>query len=248
MMKTYAAVLILFLSGPNGFSQVGEIKDNIRTHISSNSSAEHTSFSAGSGNDFNPLSDLFEGIFGYLLVQPFVYGQNAALEDLGEYPERLSLEAFSSFGGQLNALSRYFQTGIKGNWGIFAMDVRYENLFEPIEKLRIINWNILMLSIPIHHFKLEYGLGTYYILEPESSFFKQQLGAELRLPNWGLTLATSYQWSESNFRKAFGGTIDYEVYTKGILHISPKFEYSYQNFFGQNQFSIYSLGVVLRLF
>jgi hypothetical protein len=195
----------------------------------------------------------FVGFVTHIFAVTIGAAQRAALENVDIYPERISLEAFTTFGTEFTARSNYFQTGIRGNWGIIGTDFKYSILNDPTGNLESIDWMVFVIRIPIKHFKIDWGLGFIAISDEDQSYGNSSIGFDWRLPNAGLNINSAYQWSAktslgSRYKESFSMRVDYNIFNHKKLHISPIVEYSYQNYFSETNFSLYSAGVIIRMF
>lgn len=250
-MNIKNTLLVLLLSCTfSVYAQVSDINKNVEKDKSNKSSTSSSSYSE------NESSNNGAGFFGFV-IEVFAHtigaAQMAALENKDLYPERVSLETFGTFGTEISSSANYFETGIRGNWGIFATDFRYSNLNDFSGDLKSIDWLVVVFRIPIKNFKIDYGLGFISLIDLDQSYFKSSIGFDLMLHEIGLNINSVYQWSEqtslgSRYKRNFDFSVDFNVFTHQHLHISPIIKYSYQNYFGETEFSIFSAGAVVRLF
>ena len=251
-MKSLTIIIAsLLIITTNAIGQVGDVNKNVKKD-KDNSGKTKSSATTDSGS-----SSSSGGWFGGLIIQFFSAtvgaAQRAALENVDIYPERFSLESFATYGADINSDAQYFQTGLRGNWGIFASDFKYTNLTDITGQLKTIDWMVVVIRIPIKNFKIDYGLGFISILDQDQAYFNSSIGFDWRLPNLGVNIASGYQWSQktslgSRFKRSYILRVDYEVYNYKKFHLSPMIEYSYQNYFEETTFSVISAGVIIRLF
>ena len=243
-------IVTLLLSTANIMAQVKDVNKNIKKdkeNSSKTKSAEMTSSSTNNNDGW--FVGLVVGFFHYTIGA----AQRAALENVDIYPERVSLETFASLGFEFTAPTNYFQTGIRGNWGIIGTDFKYSNLNDPTGRLKSIDWMVVVIRVPIKNFKIDWGIGFIGIINEEQSYGNSSIGFDWRLPNAGVNIASAYQWSGrtslgSRYKESFNIRVDYNVYSYQRLHVSPLVEYSYQNYFNETRFSLFSVGVVIRLY
>jgi hypothetical protein len=244
-------IVILLFSTLNVLGQVGDVNKNVKKDKDKSGNTKSTAtIDSGSTSSSG-------GWFLGLVVEAFAVtigaAQRAALENVDIYPERFSLESFTTYGTDINSDAQYFQAGLRGNWGIFGSDFKYTNLTDITGQLKTIDWQVLVIRIPIKDFKIDYGLGFISILEQEQAYFNSSLGFDWRLPNLGVNITSAYQWSQktslgTRYKRGFILRADYEVYGYKKFHLSPMLEYAYQNYFEETTFSVISAGVILRLF
>ena len=254
-MKTLVTVLVaLLISTTTITAQVGDVNKNVKKDKENSNNPKSAESSNSSGKDRSSsgcgLCNFFVDIFAFTVVA----GQKAALENVDIYPERVSIEAFSSFGTGFSNSTNYFQVGMRGNWGIFASDFKYTNLMDQTGNLSTIDWQVLVIRIPIENFKIDWGLGYISILDISQAYFNNTIGFDWRLPNIGVNINSAYQSSartsleDTRYKKSFIVRVDYEVYNKNKIHISPRLEYTYQSYFEKTKFSLLSAGLVFRVY
>lgn len=233
-------------------AQVSDVNKNIKKD---NNNSTTTKGSSSARSDNNP-SGLGAGLIYFIsdiFIGSIVNAQKAVLENKERYPERVSLEVFSTFGTELTNSANYFETGIRGNWGVFATDFKYSYLNDFTGNLKSLDWQVIVFRIPIKGFKIDYGLGFISLPDFDQSYFNSTIGFDWMFHTIGLNIRSHYQWSEqtslgSRYKKNFDFSIDFKMLTYNKLHINPRLLYSYQNYFEETDFSIYSVGVVLKLY
>lgn len=251
-MKTLTVIIVtLLFSTLNVLGQVGDVNKNVKKDKDKPGKTESTAtIDSGSTSSSG-------GWFLGLVIEAFGAtigaAQRAALENVDIYPERFSLESFATYGADLNSDAQYFQAGLRGNWGIFASDFKYSNLKDITGQLKSIDWQVVVIRIPIKNFKIDYGLGFISLLDQDQAYFNSSLGFDWRLPNLGVNIASGYQWSQktslgTRYKKGFILRADYEIYGYKKIHLSPMIEYAYQNYFEESTFSLISAGVIIRIF
>lgn len=247
------ALLFLFLSCSfNVFAQVNEISKNVEKE-KNNGSTKSSSSSSSSYNDSSSSSgDGFANFIGAIFINTIGAAQVASLKNKDLYPERISLESFGTFGTEISSSANYFETGIRGNWGIFATDFRYSNLNDFTGDLKSLDWLVVVFRIPIKNFKIDYGLGFISLIDLDQSYFKSSIGFDWMFHDIGLNINSVYQWTEqtsleSRYKRNFDFSVDFNAFSRQHLHISPMIKYSYQNYFNETEFSIFSVGAIVRL-
>ena len=249
MKKTCMYFILLLFCTTKIWGQVDEINKNVEKDKSMSdiktSIESTTSSNNGNSGFFIFCSQVFINSIGI--------AQMAALENKDIYPERVSIESTSTLGTELPNTTIYFQTGLRLNWGIFASDFNYSNLNDLTGNLKSIDWLVVVFRIPIKTVKLDYGIGFINLVDLDQTYFKSSAGFDWRLSNSGINISSVYQWSKKNefgnkFKENFILRVDYNAYSYKRFHVSPLVEYTYQNYFGQTKFSLYSVGLVLRVF
>lgn len=249
MKKIFIYIVFILCSTSSLWGQVADINKNAekdKANSGKKKSAESsTSSTSGDGSLFF--------FFTEVLVHTVGAAQIAALENKDIYPERVSLESFATFGAELPSNTIYFQSNLRLNWGIFASDFTYSSLNDVTGSLKSIDWLVIVFRIPIKNFKLDYGLGFISLVDLDQSYFKNSLGFDWRLANPGINISSAYQWSEktslgSKYKENFTFRVDYNAYSYKKIHFNPLFEYAFQNYFEQTKYSMYSVGLMIRIF
>lgn len=254
MNKPFLYIAIFLVFNFEVFAQVNEVNKNVKKDKKNETSGSvdtnsNTSAKKNSSNNGSGLIYFVANIF----IHTIGAAQVAALENKELYPERISLESFSTFGTELTGGTNYFKTRVRANWGIFGSDFTYSKLMDPTGDLNSIDWLVAVFRLPIRSFKIDYGIGFISLADLDKSYFKSSIGFDWRIPSAGLNVSSAYQWSErtslgSRYKRNFIMRVDFSSYNYRKLHISPLVEYTYQNYFNETEFSLYSLGVVIRLF
>lgn len=251
-MKTLTVIIVtLLFSTLNVLGQVGDVNKNVKKDKDKSGKTKSTA-TIDSGST-SSSGGWFGGLIIYFFTSTVGAAQRAALENVDIYPERFSLESFTTYGIDINSDAQYFQAGLRGNWGIFGSDFKYTNLIDITGQLKTIDWQVVVIRIPIKNFKIDYGLGFISILEQDQSYFNSSLGFDWRLPNLGVNIVSAYQWSQrtslgSRYKRSYILRVDYEIYNYKKFHLSPMIEYAYQNYFEETTFTLISAGVIIRLF
>jgi len=253
MKKLVIILATILFSATSIMGQVGDVNKNVKKDKdnSNNPSAESSN---SSGKDRSNSNCGLCYFFVDLFASTIVAGQRAALENVDIYPERVSLEAFSTFGTGFSNSTNYFQAGMRVNWGIFGSDFKYTNLMDRTGNLSTIDWQVLVIRVPIENFKIDWGLGYISVLDISQAYFNSTIGFDWRLPNIGMNINSAYQSSartsldDTRYKKSFMIRIDYEIYNKNKVHLSPRLEYAYQSYFEETKFSLLSVGLVFRVY
>ena len=251
MKKIIIIIIALLIYIPNVMGQVEDVNKNIKKE--KESSGEVKSSDATNSGSTSSAGDAFLGFVVNVFVATIGSAQKAALENVRIYPERVSLETFTSYGTEVNNSTNYFHVGLRLNWGIIGSDFKYTNLNDMTGRLKTIDWQVVVIRIPIKNFKIDYGLGFISILDLDQSYSNSSLGFDWRLPNIGVNITSAYQWSgktslDSRYKKSFILRADYNIYSFKKVHFSPMLEYAYHTYFEQTNFSLISAGIIIRVF
>ena len=239
------------LTPSEGFSQVDNIKRDVKKDKSSSSSRSSSSESSG---------DEGSSILGYIFVKSFeglyylgAAAQESALSHANEHPELISAEIAASAGFDFGHHSSFLQPSVKLNYGIFATEFRYAQLKDNTGKLKSIDWQVLKFRVPIQNVKLEYGMGFTNLTDMHQSYFENSLGVDWRLNRLGANVRANYRWCQntsldSRYREEANIAFDYEIKSHKGFHLSPMVGVAYQNYFASNEFAFIQVGVVCRFY
>jgi len=258
-INSFFLIGFLLLMHPVCYAQVAEIKSQASADTQSSGSYSGSRYSGGSSStsysEDNSLGDaliaeLFLGIVkgvGFVTVE----AQKSVLEKEDRIPNLVSLEAGLAYGSNLSALS--FNPSLRGNWGLFASDFRYSMLHDYTGTLQSLDWQVLMLRIPIHNLKLNYGIGFTSLLDPKTTYFESSTGFDIALLENRMNISSSYRWTarksdDARYRQEFKFGGDYCIWKKGSFHLSPSIGVTYQDYFKKHHYLFFSVGVKVRLF
>ncbi len=241
--------------------QVRTIKEDIKNDKKSKSSKSYTStrssYSSGRSSSYDDDGSFGDWIFGEILcgivkgVSFATYqAQKSVLENRDCYPNIISLESGFDWGSTLfneNTLN----PSIRLNWGIFASDFRYSVLCDETDNLKSLDWQVLVIRVPIKNLKINYGIGFTSVLSPKTSYFESSAGLDLSLMESKLNFAANYRWTESKsadrYRQEVKITGDFVIMEKGIFYLSPMIGCTYQEYFNKHRYWFVNLGVKVRL-
>lgn len=259
-MKHYfewvSTALFLFALGQLNQAQVSNIKSNVRQDMSQSTyraSYQMTSAKSTSGYETESfgeslIADIATGImYGVALVT--VEAQNAVLSERKNYPNTVSLEGTIDYATNFSTLN--FTSSIRGNWGILGSDMRYSVLHDYTGSLESFDWQVLILRVPIKNIKLNYGIGFTSLFSPQTTYFESSTGFEAYLKQRKLALRGDYRWTankgDERYRQELKLTADYRLFSKGKFHIAPLVGFTYQNYFHDDEFYLFNVGLKISL-
>jgi len=237
-------------------AQVSNIKKTVKkdkiTYTLTGTKSYHSS-SRSSNYENNIAEGIAEEIFiGIIRGLGFITtkAQKAVLDNANEIPNVISLETGIDYGTNTSELT--LNPSIRGNWGIIATDFRYSLLHDNTSSLQSLDWQVLVLRVPIKNLKLNYGIGFISLLNPKTSYFESSTGLELNLIESKLNFISNYRWtshkSQKRYRQEVKLTGDYQVFENKLFHISPMAGFTYQKYFNTDRFLFFNIGVKLRLY
>lgn len=249
---SYILLAIVVFATRSSFCQIDDIHENIEKDKNSSSQSYGNSDSFGNENS-NTLGEemiilMFKGMYLALM-----YGNEKSLENVEDFPERKSLEAYGSFGVDYNKVTEFYAQTIKGNYGIFSTELIFKQLRDISENINTIDWQVIKFRIPIQNVIPEFGFGFSYLPQHDYSYFESSLALDWYIRNPKITISPSIRStakanSGNKFRRMYSLRADYELMQYRIFHASPFLEYSYHDYFRETNFSIFSVGVMLRLY
>lgn len=243
-------IILLVITLIHSFSeaQVSNIKRNVGTDTKrSNSYSTQTRTSYRSCSDTGLMNEIAMGIASGV-AWASIEAQKKVLENERHYPNVISLEAGLEYGTNLSELT--FSPTIRGNWGIYATDLRYHVLHDHTGSLESIDWQVLILRVPISNFKANYGIGFTTLLSPKTTYAESTTGFDLCVLQQKLNFSANYRWTfkrnDERYRQEFKLTADYQILKKDRFHLSPMLGVTYQNYFKEDEFWFFNCGVRLR--
>jgi len=262
LIRSFFLVGLFGLLHIGTWAQVAEIKmqasaDSKNSGVTAGTRSSGGSAARCSSNDQSfgdaLLADLFMGIVqGVAQGVAFatVEAQKSVLQKADRIPNLTSLEAGLEYSTNLSELA--FNPSLRGNWGLFATDFRYSLLHDNTGTLKSLDWQVLMLRIPIQNLKLNYGIGFTTLLEPKTTYFESSTGFDLALWQNRINISSAYRWTakkseDTRYRQEFKLMGNYRIWQKGRFHLSPSVGVTYQEYFQEHHYLFFSVGVKLRI-
>ncbi len=255
-LKSFFIICTLMFTSPTTYSQVQNIKKSVqndkstsftysssRTYYSShNSYNDRTSFKESFGDQI--LGGIFHGL-AFISVE----AQKSVLSNKEKHPNLVSLQANLDYGTNFSELT--FNPSFRANWGLLATDFRYALLHDNTGSLESLDWQVLILRIPIKNIKLNYGIGFTSLMSPKSTYFESSTGFDINLYQRKLNLSGNYRWTsrkmDYRYRQEVKFTGDYQIMEKNRFSLSPMIGITYQEYFKQDSYLLFNVGVRVRL-
>ena len=263
MKKFTLFSIIAFLAFQPVLAQTRSVREKVEADkLSSGNSPSYSSRSSTSEPDWEPdfsdagLGEMIAGalvyVTGYAVYKGFWHGQYAVMQQRENRPELVSLQGSLSGGFDHQSNTFLASPAIRGNYGIFASDLRYVNMSDVTGKLHAVDWQVLMLRLPVRSFKLEYGIGFSYFISPSKVYFDQSLGFDWSLLQNRAALQGQYRWSQDTsvgrYRSEYAIDLDAEVARRGNLRFCPFVGYAHHQYFDEITFDYIRLGMKIKLF
>lgn len=241
----------------------GQVRE-IKSAIQSDKGGVPTRYSASSSSSSYSAPDFEDGIAAFLVGSFFYYtfygtylglrhGQYLIQERRELHPETFSLQGSLMSGFDFPHSGSTLTSSLRGNWGLFASDMRYMSISDVTGRLNVWDWQILMLRFPLRNIKLEYGLGFSHIFSPSKTYFEQSTGIDYCFLNRKATLQAGYRWTAKThigerFREEITLQADYEIARSSLFRFSPAIGFSRQNYFATTHFIFFQVGLKIRCF
>ena len=262
MKRLSFIILISVLFSSVTVAQTRAVREKVKADKQSSHSGRRSTSTASAPSwepDFDDggLGEMIVGalvyVTGYAVYKGFWHGQHAVMAKREKYPELVSIQGTLSSGFNFNDSGWMMESGVQGNYGIFASHLRYLNLKDVTGRLHSIDWQVLKLRIPISSFRFEYGIGFSHFISPSKTYFDSSLGFEGDLFKRNLHLQGIYRWSQDTgggyrYRQEYAIDAAAQVAKVGSLRIYPFVGYSHFSYFESIDFKYFRLGVKLRIF
>lgn len=264
MKKSVLLIVLCFCLANWTFSQVRDVRSNVQKDKSSSSSSSSSrsgssgpSASAPSFDDDMSFGAFIVSTLGYYtfyaVYKGFYYGQAAILDRRERHPEIVSLQGSLVSGIDAKDNSFVLSPSIRANWGLFGSDLRFVGVKDVTGNMQTIDWQVLLIRLPIANAKFEYGLGFSYFISPSKTYFDQSVGFDWCFFKSKANVFAQYRWSQNSqiggrYRQESSIEFDYEVVRRGKFRLSPSIGFVHQNYFDVDQFSFMKVGIKVRLF
>ncbi len=243
-------------------AQVREVRSNIEKDKSENSDVP-SSYGQSHTASYSP-PDLSDGFAAFILGSLFYYtaygayrglryGQSLMQERRYKHPETFSLEGNLITGFDFQNNTVMLSPSVRGNWGLFATDLRFNYTTDVTGDIHAIDWQVLKLRLPLGNVKLDYGVGFSHVFSPSKTYFDQSAGLDWCFLNRKGTLQGQYLWSQrtsldNRYRQEANIKASYQVAQSGGFRFAPSLGFAFQDYFGTTQFRFVQIGLIVRLY
>ncbi len=255
LIKSVTCILMLFFLFTATDAQVKDIKDTARDDKKSSSSSKKrpSSHSSSSYTDEESFGDALAGEVFMGLIKGISFityeAQRSVLWKREQIPNLISLESKLDYGTNFSELT--FHPSIRANWGLFATDFRYALLHDYTGSLQSLDWQVLILRIPIHTLKLNIGAGFTSLTEPQNTYFESSTGFDLNLFQNQLNFNGNFRWIAPKTKKSFRNELkfsgDYLIHQKGHFHLYPSAGITYQEYYNRDRYLFFNIGLKIRI-
>lgn len=252
-MKTLTILLfssILLLSWPSA-GQVDEIKHESASRSSSSKGSSEVYAGSSSDNNSNGAGLfvaelLFKGTIGALAAW-----QEYSVKKKAVNPTVISFDVMLQ--GAIQPSTYYIlQPRVRGNWGLFSTDFRFnylvEETLEGTKELRTDDWQILQMNV-LTTKNVIARIGGGILHEAYSggkTFSEWTAGLHVQSNNQKLGGMVEYRWSDP--RDEWNGQVQYRIFQKGALNGYVTLGAVHQQYYSHiNVWGVQS-GLMLRIF
>lgn len=253
-------ISVLFLSVTE--AQTRAVREKVKADKQSSHTSQRSASSSSAPSwepDFEDagLAEMIVGalvyVTGYAVYKGLWHGQHVVMDKRDKYPELVSLQGTLASGFNFGDSGWMMESGVQGNYGVFASHLRFLNVKDVTGRIQSIDWQVLKLRVPISSFRLEYGIGFSHFISPSKTYFDSSLGFEGDLFKKNLHLQGIYRWSQNTnlgdrYRQEYTIDAAVQVAKLGALRLYPFVGYSHFSYFESIDFNYFRLGVKLRIF
>ena len=260
MRIVYVSLISVFFlfSSFGSQAQVGKAKENARSYKSESNSETNSSSGSGSGRGSswdNYRSgfgeDLLIGIAGEIILLPFkalYLGQADQLFLANVDDWRISFEGRMLGGyGPLKNVA-LIQPQIRGNWGLFSTQLRYNRIFDDTGVLSTWDWQIIQFNFLNHEvIRWVVGLGLSHEIEFDDTYFEGSSSLTIFLADrvWAPTLEYRFT-GDGTPRQEFSAILDFRPNNKNNIFNTFSAGFLHQNWYGE-KFNMLVAGVGFKI-
>ncbi|MEM9324450.1 MAG: hypothetical protein AAGA85_02295 [Bacteroidota bacterium] len=234
------------------YGQVGEVKERARDFKQVGRSGSSESRSSSGGSD--GFSELFIAEAAWAVLQlpieGLIQGQTYQLQRRHDEPWRISLEMSVTGGFDPGKEVTLLAPTVRGNWGLFSTQLRYNRVFDQTGTLSTWDWQILQFNIAnTEHVRLVGGVGFSHEVEIDQRHFEGLGELSVFLADRKFVPTAIFRWSGNGVpRKDFSALVSYRPHGhRDGPTTSFEFGYQHQNWYGiQFNFIRMGLGIILR--
>ncbi len=259
-MKLFTILFLsFFLTIQLSHSQTRKVREKVAEDKKASSSRASSSSEPSWEPDFDEggLGEIIVGAIAYVTVYAVYKGlwhsQHAIMNRYDDYPELISFQGTLANGFNFSDNGFAVIPSLRGNYGLFATDLRYVNMSDITGRLQSIDWQVLMFRVPVKNLRLEYGLGFSHVMSPSKTYFDSSLGFDGDFLNYAINIQGQYRWSQktsfgSRYRQEYSIEAGLQVAQSGWLRVVPFVGYSHFNYFNEIDFKYLKAGIKLRIF
>lgn len=253
------AITLFTLSNFSSQAQVGKAKERARAQ-KSGSNSENGSSGSSSGRGGSGISsdnsssfgeELMIQVVGEIILLPLkalYLGQADQLFFANVDDWRISFEGRMLGGYDPLQNVTLLQPQVRGNWGLFSTQLRYNRIFDNTGVLSTLDWQIIQFNF-LNHKAVRWvvGLGLSKEIEIDQSHFEGSSSLTVFLADrvWAPTI--EYRFSgDGTPRQEFSAVVDYRANNKKSIFNTFSAGFLHQNWYGV-KFNMLVAGVGFKI-
>jgi hypothetical protein len=238
--------LVWILSIDTTNAQISEIKE-----LSKATKSITSDVFSGGGSDFGFF---FADVIGEIFIYSFVDGHRRMMQRRNEEPWLLSLDIGLHGGYYSNQNASILSPSIRGNWGIFSSQFRYNKFQDFTASFPTLDWQILQFNIVAHpgvNFRV--GSGFMHEIDNNESYYEQFLGLELHLNQRKINPIVELRWAEDfetqrTARFELNTRINFFLAHYGRINVNLMTGFLYQKYYEQENFYFAQAGLTFNIY
>ena len=238
-------LFIIIFSSSIALAQVDKVKEKSKNDTPSNRSNDGYS---GTGS----------GIFFFIdvvnLFPLMIDAHKDMLERKEAEPWLVGLDL--SLNGAYNSdnTTTLLLPSIRGNWGLFSTQMRWNNLQDNTGSFKTFDWQIIqfnVVSTPKANFRI--GTGISVIKETSETVNEHFMGLDLHFKERKINPTVEFRWSEnyetnSTPRFEFNIGSEFNIATYGRFDLNVMAGYLYQKYYSDISFHLIRTGINIHIY
>lgn len=226
-------------------AQVSKVKELAKSVGSSDSDSD------GGGPS---LGLYFAAEFGEFFLQSLIYGHQEMMARRADEPWLLSLDIGLHGGYYGKESATVLSPSIRGNWGLFSSQIRYNKFQDFTGSFPTMDWQMLQFNViaqPGVNFRI--GSGFMHEIENNDSFYEQFVGLELHLLQRRINPIVELRWAEDfetgrTARFELNSRVDYFLARYGKVNVNLMAGFLYQRYYEQVNFYFFQTGLTFNIY
>ncbi|MDN5201305.1 hypothetical protein QQ008_08030 [Fulvivirgaceae bacterium BMA10] len=234
-------------------AQVGKVEQKTRENKSQKSGSSNSSSSGDSG-------DTGDSFFGTLFIDVFFGGFNlmfdahrSMLDRRFHEPWMVSMEGNLTGGYDPNFSTFMLSSSLRGNWGLFSTQFRFNRLFDNTGTFRTFDWQIIQFNILAREeVNFWIGTGLSHEFTADQTYHENSVGLKLFFNQRKINPGIEFRWSRdyetgATPRIELNTQLDYLIGQYGKIDLNLMGGFSYQRYFSDVDFYFLQTGLIIRL-
>ena len=244
-IKVLATLFFMLFSFSMSYSQVGDVKESSKNDTRENRSSDR--YSGSSSNVFF----IFELIN---FVPVMIQAHKDMLDRKQDEPWLVSLDLGLNAGYYSSESTSVLLPSIRGNWGLFSSQVRWNRMQDLTGSFKTIDWQVIQFNLvatPKANFR--FGTGVSYIKETNVTVNEHFLGLELHFKDRSINPLMEVRWSQnydtgSTPRFEMNIASDYRIGTFGNFDVNIMGGFLYQRYYSETNFYFVQTGINIHFY